>query len=61
MTTPEQRQALSRHAEFLYRQGNRTIADESDRADFRKRWEAAAQALGSEGDAAHPRLAREHA
>lgn len=47
MTSTPQRRALLRHAEMIYRQGERTITEPLDRADLSGRWRTAEEALGA--------------
>jgi uncharacterized membrane protein len=49
--TTEQREALLRHARMVYADAGEAITSPWDRADVRRRWEAAVRALGGEVDA----------
>ena len=48
-TSDDQRQALLRHANMVYRQGMNVIGEQDDRADVRHRWEMAVRVLVRSG------------
>ena len=45
MRTTDQREALLRHAEIIYRDGAASITEPHDAQDLRHRWESARRAL----------------